>query len=203
VRPLVLEECEGRSIRPPFASERVQAGPGVNPSEGKRGRVDGMTPLARLPCLRDSSRRSSGRCQCWGQARQPLRRPPEESGPPFYRLRADPPVAAPDVPTSIPPIERVANPATRTQQRFTDVGCGVQSTVPGGGRPGYAVSWERKYAIQRYAPGNGSTSGLFSNSPNRRTERGKLLTHWLLSAQNRAPCGQIGGTGWKYASTSF
>jgi hypothetical protein len=31
----------------------------------------------------------------------------------------------------------------------------------------------------------------------------KLLTHLLLPAHNRAPCGQIGGTGWKYASTSY
>jgi hypothetical protein len=30
-----------------------------------------------------------------------------------------------------------------------------------------------------------------------------LLTAVVLPAQNRAPCGQIGGTGWKYASTSF
>ena len=65
------------------ASERVQAGPGVNPSEGKRGRVDGMTPSGPAPrafaIRRDAPPAAA---EVGGQARQPLRRPPDESGPP-------------------------------------------------------------------------------------------------------------------------
>jgi hypothetical protein len=48
----------------------------------------------------------------------------------------------------------------QTQQRFTDVGYGVQGTVRGGGRPSFAVTWTRKFSVNRYAPGNGSTSAL-------------------------------------------
>jgi hypothetical protein len=49
----------------------------------------------------------------------------------------------------------------QTQQRFDDVGYGVQGQLRGGGPPQSAITWERKIATQRYAPGNGSTSGLF------------------------------------------
>jgi hypothetical protein len=67
-------------------------------------------------------------------------------------------------PASLPApniLDPIINGKGQTQQRFTDVGYGVQGTVRGGGQPGFAVTWERKYAIQRYTPGNGSTSGLF------------------------------------------
>ena len=49
----------------------------------------------------------------------------------------------------------------QTQQRFTDVGYGIQGTVVGDGRPQRDISWTRKVAVQRYAPGNGSTTGVF------------------------------------------
>jgi hypothetical protein len=48
----------------------------------------------------------------------------------------------------------------QTQQRFTDVGYGVQGTAVRGGLPGFAVTWTRKYSVQRYHPGNGSTSAI-------------------------------------------
>jgi hypothetical protein len=49
----------------------------------------------------------------------------------------------------------------QTQQRFTDVGYGVQGTVVGGGLPSFADTWTRKYSVQRYTPGNGATTGVF------------------------------------------
>ncbi|WP_161965294.1 trypsin-like serine protease [Ornithinimicrobium cerasi] len=49
----------------------------------------------------------------------------------------------------------------QVSQRFTDVGYGIQGAVVGDGPPRRAITWERKMAVQRYAPGNGSTSGLF------------------------------------------
>ena len=48
----------------------------------------------------------------------------------------------------------------QTAQRFTDVGYGIQGAVVGEGPPRRAITWERKFAVQRYAPGNGSTSAL-------------------------------------------
>ncbi|WP_153393775.1 trypsin-like serine protease [Ornithinicoccus halotolerans] len=49
----------------------------------------------------------------------------------------------------------------QVKQRFTDVGYGIQGAEVGNGPPRRAITWQRKYAIQRYAPGEGSTSGLF------------------------------------------
>jgi hypothetical protein len=48
----------------------------------------------------------------------------------------------------------------QTQQRFKDVGYGIQGTVVGGGPPRAAITWERKVAIQRYSPGRGATTAL-------------------------------------------
>jgi hypothetical protein len=48
----------------------------------------------------------------------------------------------------------------QTQQRFADVGYGIQGTEVGGGPPRRAVTWTRKVAVQRYAPGNGATTAL-------------------------------------------
>lgn len=48
----------------------------------------------------------------------------------------------------------------QTQQRFDDVGYGVQGNIFGGGPPRVAITWERKIATQRYSPGNGSTTAL-------------------------------------------
>jgi hypothetical protein len=48
----------------------------------------------------------------------------------------------------------------QTQQRFEDVGYGVQGAIRGGGPPQVAVTWTRKVALLRYAPGNGANSGV-------------------------------------------
>ena len=48
----------------------------------------------------------------------------------------------------------------QTDQRFEDVGYGVQGTIVGGGPPRSAITWTRKVAVQRYAPGNGGPSAL-------------------------------------------
>jgi hypothetical protein len=48
----------------------------------------------------------------------------------------------------------------QTQQRFADVGYGIQGLIVGGGPPQDAVTWTRKIAVQRYAPGNGGPSAL-------------------------------------------
>jgi hypothetical protein len=49
----------------------------------------------------------------------------------------------------------------QTQQRFKDVGYGIQGQDFGDGPPRSAITWERKIAIQRYAPGKGATTGEF------------------------------------------
>lgn len=49
----------------------------------------------------------------------------------------------------------------QTQTRFKDVGYGVQGNVFGGGPPRSDITWTRKLAIQRYAPGKGATTGEF------------------------------------------
>jgi hypothetical protein len=51
----------------------------------------------------------------------------------------------------------------QVSQRFTDVGYGIQGAVVGDGPPQRAITWERKMAVQRYAPGNGST--IVNNVP--------------------------------------
>jgi len=58
-------------------------------------------------------------------------------------------------------LDPIINATGQTQQRFEDVGYGIQGAIVGGGPPVRAVTWERKVAVQRYAPGNGSTSGIF------------------------------------------
>jgi hypothetical protein len=57
-------------------------------------------------------------------------------------------------------LDPIINGKGQTQQRFDDVGYGVQGQLRGGGPPQSAVTWTRKIATQRYAPGNGSVSGL-------------------------------------------
>lgn len=49
----------------------------------------------------------------------------------------------------------------QTALRFDDVGYGVQGQTRGGGPPRSAITWQRKIAVQRYAPGKGATSGVF------------------------------------------
>ena len=57
-------------------------------------------------------------------------------------------------------LDPIINGNGQTDQRFDDVGYGVQGQIRGGGRPQSAITWTRKIATQRYAPGNGSVSGL-------------------------------------------
>lgn len=50
----------------------------------------------------------------------------------------------------------------QTEERFDDVGYGIDGTIVGwGGPPLTAITWTRNVATQRYAPGNGAVSGLF------------------------------------------
>jgi hypothetical protein len=73
-----------------------------------------------------------------------------------------------DAPVGIEPADLAAPNALtpivdgngQTQQRFDDVGYGVQGQLHGGGRPQSAITWTRKIATQRYAPGNGSSTAL-------------------------------------------
>jgi hypothetical protein len=58
-------------------------------------------------------------------------------------------------------LDPIVNAKGQTSARFEDVGYGIQGTIVGGGTPTRAITWERKISVQRYAPGNGSTSGIF------------------------------------------
>ena len=58
-------------------------------------------------------------------------------------------------------LDPIINANGQTNQRFDDVGYGVQGTFVGGGPPRTAITWTRKIAEQRYQPGNGSVSGVF------------------------------------------
>lgn len=58
-------------------------------------------------------------------------------------------------------LDPIINSNGASKQLFDDVGYGIQGTIVGGGPPDRAVTWERKIAVQRVAPGNGSVSGLF------------------------------------------
>jgi len=57
-------------------------------------------------------------------------------------------------------LEPIIDSNGQTDQRFDDVGYGVQGTIVGLGPPRSAITWTRKVATQRYRPGNGSVSGL-------------------------------------------
>jgi hypothetical protein len=48
----------------------------------------------------------------------------------------------------------------QTDQRFQDVGYGVQGMIVGGGPPLPELTWTRTFSIQRYAPGNGPSTAL-------------------------------------------
>jgi hypothetical protein len=65
-----------------------------------------------------------------------------------------------DLPTEYQ-LQPIVDSNGQVHERFTDVGYGVQGTVVGNGPPRQSITWERKFAVQRYAPGNGATSGLF------------------------------------------
>ncbi|MGH3079283.1 MAG: trypsin-like serine protease [Gaiellaceae bacterium] len=74
-----------------------------------------------------------------------------------------------DEPVSIEPadlpdplvLDPIINANGQTDQRFDDVGYGIQGTIVGQGPPQRAITWTRKIAEQRYRPGNGSVSGVF------------------------------------------
>lgn len=49
----------------------------------------------------------------------------------------------------------------KSKQQFDDVGYGIQGKTTGGGPPARLITWERKIAVNRVSPGNGSVNGLF------------------------------------------
>jgi hypothetical protein len=58
-------------------------------------------------------------------------------------------------------LDPVINTNGQSKALFDDVGYGIQGAIRGGGPPQRAITWTRKIATQRVAPGNGSVSGLF------------------------------------------
>lgn len=58
-------------------------------------------------------------------------------------------------------INELVRPQGQTQTRFKDVGYGIQGNIFGGGTPRRDITWTRKIAVQRYAPGKGATTGEF------------------------------------------
>ena len=99
-----------------------------------------------------------------------------------------------DAPVSITPgslpaanaLGPIINGQGQTQQRFDDVGYGVQGTIVGGGRPTPAVTWTRKIPTQRYAPGKGAVSGLFHPT--------WFIVHNQPSPQHGGACGGDSGS---------
>ncbi len=98
--------------------------------------------------------------------------------------------AAPGItPATLAPVgtlDPILNVPGATAQLFDDVGYGVQGNIRGGGPPRTAVTWTRKIAVQRYAPGNGSTTGIFHET-------------WFIlkaspSAQHGSGCGGDSGS---------
>jgi len=81
----------------------------------------------------------------------------------------------------------------QTQQRFADVGYGVQGQIRGGGRPQSAVTWTRKIAINRYAPGNGGNSALL--------HRTWFIVNNQPSSQHGGACGGDSGSPVLFAGT--
>jgi hypothetical protein len=100
-----------------------------------------------------------------------------------------------DAPVSITPatladvgtLDPIIDSNGQTDARFEDVGYGIQGTIVGGGAPPRrAITWERKVSLQRYAPGNGATSGIFHET-------------WFIlnnqpSAQHGGGCGGDSGS---------
>jgi hypothetical protein len=90
-------------------------------------------------------------------------------------------------------IDELVGPNGQTQQRFVDVGYGQNGVTNGGGTPQARFTWTRKEAVQRYRPGNGSTSGI-------------LHPTWFIvgnvpSSQHGSACGGDSGSGlFPYAS---
>jgi hypothetical protein len=81
----------------------------------------------------------------------------------------------------------------QTQQRFDDVGYGVQGQIRGGGPPLSAITWTRKIATQRYAPGNGGPSAIL--------HRTWFIVHNQPSPRHGGPCGGDSGSPVLFADT--
>ncbi len=81
----------------------------------------------------------------------------------------------------------------QTKQRFADVGYGVQGQIRGGGRPQSAVTWTRKIAVQKYAPGNGGSSALLHPT--------WFIVHNQPSPQHGGACGGDSGSPVLFADT--
>ncbi len=81
----------------------------------------------------------------------------------------------------------------QTQQRFDDVGYGVQGQIRGGGRPQSAITWTRKIATQKYAPGNGGPSAIL--------HRTWFIVRNSPSPRHGGPCGGDSGSPVLFADT--
>ncbi|MCU0478135.1 MAG: trypsin-like serine protease [Chloroflexi bacterium] len=75
----------------------------------------------------------------------------------------------------------------QTEARFVDVGYGQNGVYVGGGTPFPRFTWERKVAIQRYRPGNGSVSGIFHPT--------WFIVGNVPSGQHGSGCGGDSGSG--------
>ena len=75
----------------------------------------------------------------------------------------------------------------QTAARFNDVGYGQNGVLVGGGKPVRNFTWTRKVATERYAPGNGSVSGIFHPT--------WFITQNSPSSQHGGGCGGDSGSG--------
>jgi hypothetical protein len=88
---------------------------------------------------------------------------------------------------SLGQLDPIINANGQTSQRFNDVGYGQNGVTVGGGPPERNFDFTRKVSTQRYAPGNGSVSGIFHPS-------------WFIlgaspSPQHGSGCGGDSGSG--------
>lgn len=90
-----------------------------------------------------------------------------------------------DLPTEYE-LQPIVESHGQVSQRFTDIGYGIQGTVVGNGPPRRSITWERKFSVQRYAPGNGSTRGLFHET--------WFVLNDVPSAQHGGGCGGDSGS---------
>ncbi|HET9416280.1 MAG TPA: trypsin-like serine protease [Candidatus Limnocylindria bacterium] len=86
-------------------------------------------------------------------------------------------------------LDPVINSKGQSPDLFDDVGYGIQGKTIGGGPPDYAITWQRKIAVQTEAPGNGSVSGLFHET-------------WFIT-KNNPSAGKGGACGGDSGSSIF